>query len=184
MAVLVTPAAASAASCPAQAATQAFSRFGDSSDYALLSGGRFENSLTWGRSGYAGLYGQNNPYHLSGHGSASVRLRDEDAVVSPSFCVSKDHPHMRFVARALNTDSQLDVHLLWTDASGVYREYEIAELAQREYLDWRPSPQVPLGTRLPTSNGQIYNVRLRFTLDDDDGSWLIDDVYIDPRASR
>jgi len=181
---LALPAVATAGTCPEQSATQAFSRFGDSSPYALISGGRFEGSLSWSRQYYAGLVWENNSYALSGSGSSSVRLRDYDTVTTPTFCVSASVPHMRFVARALNNDSKLDVHVLWTDRYGHYHEDEIAEIDDYGYSRWAPSPQVPLGTYLPTGYGASYNVRLRFSMDDKDGGWLIDDVYVDPRASR
>lgn len=145
----------------------------------MAAGGRFESSLTWDHVGTPVLVQPNNPFDLSGAGETSVRLRAGDAITSPTVCVSELHPYMRFVARALDKASRLEISVLWTD-DGVRKDKVLEELPADLYQVWGPSKLVPLGLALPTGNGEAHEVRLRFRLKDGFGDWLVDDVYVDP----
>ena len=179
LALAALPSAAAAAECPAEPATTAFARFGDPALYALVPGGSFEGALTWAAFGDAALVGRNEPFFLSGPGTSSVRLRGKGSIVSPVVCVDALRPTLRFVARALDDDSRLVLEVLWNDA-GVHKRSVLEEHPSDLWRQWAPSKVVPLGTALPTGAGEVHDVRLRFSLKDGDGEWLVDDVFIDP----
>jgi hypothetical protein len=179
---LATAPGAALAACPDLPTSQPFALWGDAANYSLAPGGNFEGSLTWARTGAPTLVAPSNPFVLSGPGLRSVRLRGQDSITSPTVCVSDIHPYMRFVARAQDTTSRLVLEVLWTD-DGVNKVDVLEEHQADEYQVWKPSKLVPLGTKLPTGSKGAHEVRLRLKLKDGAGSWLVDDVFIDP-ASR
>ncbi len=168
------------ASCPSDAKGHpTFARWGDKARYVLAEGGSFEQALGWSAVGEPSLVAENNPFRLAGKGSFSARLTDGQSLTSPVVCVSGNQPYLRFVARALDRASRLVLEVLWTDM-GVAKEKVLEEHPADLWQAWGPSKIVPLGTALPTGSGEVHQVRLRFSLKDGVGSWLIDDVFIDP----
>src|SRR5215212_6868607 len=93
------PAVAQAA-CPAMPLTKAFNAFGDSRDYSLLSNGGFEAGTGgWSLSG-AWVAADNESWKVRSQWDAkSLWINPTGRVVSPSFCVSLDHPTFRFFAK-------------------------------------------------------------------------------------
>jgi hypothetical protein len=180
LALAALPAApAAAAGCPPVPGTTAFAPFGDQADYVLAPGGSFEGSLRWFATGQPALVEANEPFMLSGPGSTSLRLRGRDAVVSPPVCVDAQRPTLRFVTRALDADSRLVLEVLWYD-DGAVRRKVLEEHPADLWREWAPSKVVPLGAALPTDEGEVHQVLLRFSLKDGAGEWLVDDVFIDP----
>lgn len=181
--VLAGTAPASAGVCVQAPSIRAFLPWGDYDYYSLVPGGNFAGALTWTKTGAPVLYAQNNPFNLSGAGTTSVRLRKAEAITSPAVCVDAAHPHLRFVARALDSTSRLVTEALWLDR-GVWRTTVLGEQPASAHRNWAPSRIVGLGSLLPTSDGRSYQVKLRFRLRDNVGDWLVDDVFVDPAARR
>jgi hypothetical protein len=179
LAALPAAGASAATGCPPVPSTPAFAPFGDPAGYTLAPGGSFENSLRWLATGQPTLVEGNEPFMLSGHGSRSVRLRGRDAIVSPPICVDALRPTMRFVTRALDAESRLVLEVLWYDAGAIRRKV-LEEHPADGWREWAPSKVVPLGAALPTDEGEVHQVLLRFSLKDGAGEWLVDDVFIDP----
>ena len=178
---LILSATANAAStCPSTPTTKAFSGFGDTADYSLLSNGAFESGTTGWSLTQAAVAAGNETFRVHGSGDAkSLAMQPAGTVVSPAFCVSSAHPAFRFFARRTSgTWGVLYVNLRWTDASGDH-SLNVGALSGDTYKSWQPSPSMPLANTLPL-NGNTLNVRLAFDAEDTGGAWAIDDVYIDP----
>lgn len=178
-ALATAPGAALAATCPDLPTSKPFTAWADTADYSLAPGGNFEGSLTWAKSGSPTLVAPSNPFALSGAGKTSVRLQGTQSITSPTVCVSDIHPYMRFVAQAQDRTSRLALEVLWND-EGVNKVKVLDEHPADLYQVWGPSKLVPLGNALPTDEGQAHQVQLRLKLKDGVGSWLVDDVFIDP----
>jgi hypothetical protein len=173
------PAAATAAECPDTPSAPVFALFGDTALYSLAPGGDFERSLAWAATGTPTLVERNDPFFLSGPDKTTVRLRGRDTITSPPICVDALRPTLRFVGRALDRGSRLVLEVLWHDA-GVFKQDVLEEHPADLWSQWLPSKVVPLGAALPTGDGEVHEVRLRFRLKDAAGEWLVDDVFIDP----
>jgi hypothetical protein len=171
--------AGAGASCPRQQTTQAFATWGDAAAYALVVGGAFE-SLTWSVTGTAALAPENEPFGIAGGGVSSVRLASGDSVTSPVLCLSRDHPHLRFLARATEPRSRLRLVVSYDEGKGRAHTVTLTDQLGDRYAAWAPSPDVDLKKVLP-AEGAVRNVRLRFSVGGTQpGSWLVDAVFVDP----
>jgi hypothetical protein len=169
-----------AARCPDQPTTLAFERWGDDAQYAEVPGGAFESELTWSATGAAALVAQSDPFDIAGPGAWSVRLGAGDSITSPVLCLSRYHPHLRFVAQAAGSKSHLRIEVLYIDAKGKARAVPLQDQPGDRYAEWAPSPDVMLKKVLPTKVEDARDVQLRFSVPEDTGDWLVDDVYVDP----
>jgi hypothetical protein len=170
------PAAASAA-CPSSPTSTLLSAFGDNALYSLLDGSSFEaGARGWQLSNAEVLGGEG-----VAEGSNALAINPGGRAVSPTFCVSSEYPSFRFFARQLGAGDRpgsLNVALLWTDVFGYHHETPVAALSPSS--EWTLSPVLGLASSLPLwMPGSTLKVRLQFQ-PSGDGSWAIDDVYIDP----
>jgi hypothetical protein len=170
LAIGAAPAAASA--CEFPQTTQAFSQFGDTSDYYLAPGGDFETGA-WDLGGARLVFG-NDPFGLA-PGSRMLRLGEEDWARSPAFCVSKDTPHLRFVAKADGRDDLEVTVRVWRNGRVV--DYERSTVSSYDHRSWAPSRNVSLRTdAFVPGDTALVTVELRT----DDSGWYVDNVFIDP----
>jgi hypothetical protein len=163
--------ATAAASCEYGPVSQPFAQFGDSADYYLAPGGDFE-SLSWSSWGGASVVYGLNPLSLAG-GERSLKLDEGEGVRSPLLCVSRDTPHLRFVAKG--REGQLDVEVR------VYRNGRVTDsssggVSTSAHRWWAPSRNVDLKVD-SLAAGETGAVTVTFR---SQGDWLIDDVFIDP----
>lgn len=168
--------AAPAAACPEVPTTAAFADWGDDSQYAPVAGGTFEE-LSWATTGPAELIMENNPFSVAGPGASSLWLGSGSTVTSPELCVSRYYPHLRFVARA-EQKPELKVEVLYTDDHGRPNVTAVGSEHGDRYPTWGPSKQVKLKKVLPTGE-EVRDVHVRFAVKGK-GTWLVDDVLIDP----
>jgi hypothetical protein len=171
-------------SCPSQSFSTPFRPWGDSSQYTLVPGGRFEGGTAgWTLSGGAKVTSGNESYKVSGSGDAmSLRLPLGSSALSAPVCVGLEYPTMRFFAKrnsglltTLAVSAQVQLSL------GGTLDVPFGVVASGSA--WTPTPAyLFLGNLLPLLPGQYTAVRFRFTpvL----GDWSIDDVYVDPLRSR
>jgi hypothetical protein len=163
--------ATAAASCEYGPLSTAFAPFGDSADYYLAPGGDFE-SLSWTSWGGARLVTGVNPSPLAG-GTRSLELTEHEGARSPLLCVSRDTPHLRFMAKG--DDGQLEVEVR------VYRNGRVTDsssgsVSTSDHRRWAPSRNIDLKVDA-LGHGEAGAVTVTFR---SDGDWLIDDVFIDP----
>lgn len=177
--------------CPGQEFSQPFAAIGDTAPYTLVPGGDFEA----GPLGWPGV--RASVVADAGHtlGLASDRralaLPAGASVVSPPVCVTADYPYMRFVTRALSAGSasRLTVEVLY-DNGGPVRAVRVADLSGAQMGAWGATPRLRTAVVLGTVSGAVGGVtqlrlagagemRLRITASG--GTWMVDDVYVDPR---
>ena len=166
------PGTAAAAECEYGPTSPVFAQFGDSADYYLAPGGDFE-SLTWSSWGGPELVEGGNPYALAG-GELSLELEESDSVRSPLLCVSRDTPHLRFVAKG--DDGQLDVEVRSYNKWGRVTDSSSGSISPSDHRRWAASRNVDLKVD-SLGYGEVGAVTVTFR---SQGDWLIDDVFIDP----
>lgn len=171
-------ASAAETSCDNPGSKLAFASFGDTSSYFLAPGGSFEGALTWGRSGSAAIVAGNEPFMLNAATDRqSVRLSAGASVTSPRMCITRDMPHLRFVAKA-NGGSPLEVSVRVYGGDGKLADAETSTVPALTHLSWAPSGNVSL---LPDAlNGATAgSAEVTFRTQ---GDWQVDDVFVDPYA--
>jgi hypothetical protein len=168
-ALAAAPAAAHA--CEYGPTSQVFSQFGDSADYYLAPGGDFE-TLSWTSWGGPSLVSGVNPYALAG-GTRSLELEEGESVRSPMLCVSRDTPHLRFMAKG--REGQLDVEVR-TYRYGRVVDSASGGVSTSAHRVWAPSAKIDLKVD-SYGPGETGWVTVSFR---SQGDWLIDDVFIDP----
>ena len=173
--VLAPPALA----CGVPDTSQPFSRWGDDADYVLMPGGSFEEAAGWSTIGSSLVVDADNPFEIGGQGARALRLDSGDSATSPSICIDRSYPHVRFVLRGQDATSKLKLSVLWTDARGRAMQEPLDDHDAKTYRAWGPSRTVRLKRALPRGEA-IRDIRLRFWVEGKAGSWLIDDVYVDP----
>ena len=170
--LLVAPAAR--ADCEGQVLEQPFVPWSDPAWYTLAGDGDLSGGAAgWDLDG-ADLVADNEPWYVHGGSTAAaLRLRAGDSATTPPMCVSLAHPTMRFFLRngggllgALKVDVVMgNGHTL---PMGL-----IPGLLSDD--GWTPSP--PL---LVVGNLLDDEVSFRFTAVGLGGTYVIDDVYVDP----
>lgn len=169
----------SRSACGPVAVSNPFSIFGDYLDYTLVDGGDFESGADDWSLNRAGLVDGNESYYVGGDAdTSSLRIGMFGKATSRPFCVDYRYPHFRFFARSEGPYGLLLVRARWTEDDDVEHE-TLGILAGSDHRSWSPTEMLPLAEVLRlTDRMETQHVRLVFTplL----GSWLIDDVYVDP----
>jgi hypothetical protein len=184
IALFCAPAAAQAA-CPTAPTTKAFQAFGDTADYSLVANGGFEAGAGGWSLADAWVAAGNESYKVrAATDSKSLAITPGGRVVSPTFCVSTDHPSFRFFAR--RTDGSwgvLNVALRWSVDGGATNQTTVGSVSNG--TTWEPTPSFGLSQTLGLWNAQ-QTATVQIVLDPEDygGAWAIDDVYIDPYTRR
>ena len=174
--VAALPSAASASTCVPGPTAPVFAQFGDPAFYFLAPGGSFEGSLSWARSGSASVVSGNEPFMLAGRGDKqSLKLGYGGSVTTPKLCVTRDLPHLRFVAKAVGS-GQLDVEVRLYGADGRVTNSSTGSVSPSAHLLWAPSRNVDRKVdQLMASETGYVDVRFK-----SQGDWLVDDVVVDP----
>jgi hypothetical protein len=177
----------SRATCLAPLIEQPFLSFEDERDYVLAPGGSFEDSSLagWSLEGGADVAAGNEPFNLRGlSDNNSLVLPAGASATSPTMCVDLNWPTLRFVASQTGEkDAELKVEVLYPEAEEKHATWHGAKKFKAKRKDgWRPTEDVKLS---PDRGGKFAGgrpVALRFTNTSDQGSWQIDNVYVDPRC--
>jgi hypothetical protein len=177
---------ATAASCAEQTNTRAFSAWGDGADYTLVPGGTIESGLggwllenQWKVVSSSWLPGST----LSG-GSA-IAIRKGTKLTTRPVCVTEAHPTVRFMLGAKGSSrARLLVEVLYEDLGGSIKVLPIAYL--KPTRAWQPTQVIPLHVNLRASLAadKTAAVALRFTAEEDQATWYLDDLYVDPFKHR
>ena len=166
------------------AATQAFSPFGDSSYYARLYNGNFENgSLGWALSGGARVVSGNEPYYLSGDRSDrnSLYLPAGSSAASGTVCFALGDWHLRLMAKRLSSSGGLHVQVVVPSLVGLLTVLDGGTVYGNG--SWAPSPRMELLLCNVTSLLGTKAVAFKFTPVGTGTAYQIDDVYLDPWKS-
>lgn len=162
------------ADCEGQVLEQPFALWGDFARYTLVGDG----DLTGGAAGWdldgADLVADNEPWYVHGGDTPrALRLRAGDSATTPPICVSLAHPTVRFFLRnrggLLGT---LTVEVITSNGLTLPVGLIPGLLGDDAW-----SPSAPL---LVVGNLIDDEVSFRFTAGGIGGSYVIDDVYVDP----
>lgn len=180
VAAVVTPAAAQA--CGSQRLGQPLLSLGDAGWYLPVDNAGFEDGDDDWKLRGGSLARENQPWRVLG-GRTSLRLTAGGSALSDEVCVTVDHTHSRFFARALTSTGALRVDILW-DNEGRDHEATVITLDAAHFRAWAPSPTVPMAEAVRSLYEDEADelVALRFSALS--GSWLIDDVLVDPYRRR
>ena len=178
--------AALGVACPSPT-SQAFAPWKDYAAYAYAPNGGFESGSTgWSLAGGAKVVAGNSTLFNHGKGERySLSLPAGSSATSPPMCISLFSSKMRFfVANAGSPSSKLKVQIVY--GGGVSGLLSLVTktlgLSDVGYVTagsaWQPSAEVGmLSGTLPLLT---QYVQFRFVPADRTGSWLMDDVYLDP----
>ncbi|MHB8642804.1 MAG: hypothetical protein ACYDA3_07965 [Gaiellaceae bacterium] len=165
--------------------SQPFTFWGDYSSYYLVPNGGVENgSYGWSLSGGATVGSGNEPFLNTG--SHSLILPSGSSATSPVTCIGTNSPTLRmFVEDAGGTDSGLRVRVYWYGLlNTLLGTSEYATFAPG--VAWAPSNVVPtvvgISGLVPILGST--SARIQLTPLGAGSSWSVDDLYIDPLASR
>ena len=168
--------------CDALSLSSPFAQFGDLNAYALIEGGSFERGLRgWSLHEARVVDGNERFYVRSPSDTKSLSIDRDGKVVSDSFCVDPSFPHLRFFARYEGaSNATMAVRLRWSEGRRNY-ECTLGSLRSEDFSSWQATDMLPLARMLDLEYaGQTEDVRLVFDPSSGCGSWLIDDVYVDP----
>jgi hypothetical protein len=172
--------------CPAQTIEHPFARFLDGGNYVLAPGGTFEGSLAgWKLTGGAKVVAGSETFAAHGAGEKSaLSLPSGSSATTPQVCVGVLDPTMRyFAANDGGLLSLMSVSILYYPPGG-----GVLTLPQGVNIGgkaWAPSlPTLITANLLGVLNGGKATVAFRFTPIGLGAKWRIDDVYVDPFASR
>ena len=178
--------AALGVACPSPT-SQAFAPWKDYAAYAYAPNGGFESgSNGWSLAGGAKVVAGNSSFFTHGTGERySLSLPAGSSATSPPMCISLFSSKMRFfAANAGSSSSKLKVQIIY--GGGVSGLLSLVTktlgLSDVGYVTagaaWQPSSAVGmLSGTLPLLT---QYVQFRFVPADRTGSWLMDDVYLDP----
>ncbi len=173
--------AADATNCDAQTFSQPFMPWADPASYTLHPGGDFEpGSPRWDTSKGAAAEAGNEPWAVTQESDRrSLSLASGASATSPSICVGIEHPDIRFFAKASSTLAALRVEVLFLDGNGDTQSLTIGTVSGNN--GWSPTVQMPIvANLLPLLPGGKTPVAFRLTAAN--GSWNVDDFYVDPYA--
>ncbi len=165
--------------CPDAPVSRAFEQWGDDAHYAAVPGGDFNSSLDWTVTGSATLVSEVHPFALDPDDTTSVQVARDATITSPPVCVTRDHPHVRFVARSIDKKSHLHVEALYRDERGRAVRKSLGDNDGKKFWNWGLVKEVSLKAVLPRV-GVVRMVQLRFISRGGRDGWLIDSVFVDP----
>jgi hypothetical protein len=178
--------APSAANCDDSAGSKVFQRWLDGASYTLAPGGSAEGSTSgWTLAGGAHVVSGNEPWKVGGDGARSFAIPGGGSVTTAPVCVGLENPTIRFFARRTGGSllSTLAVSVRFQTVAGLTATLPIGVVPGLSTA-WGPSlPMTVLANLLPLLPNDKTAVQFQFTplLG---GSWLVDDVYVDPMRMR
>ena len=158
-------------------------------------GRRFEGAQHLGRSlggwdlNAARVVGDQEPWRVHGDGGTNaLSIPAGSSVVTSTMCVGLEHPTMRFFAHRsggglLGGASQLVVTARVETSLGLVLEVPVGTVSALtgNGTRWNKTPkQFVLASLLPLLPGEHTPIQFRFTAVGS-STWVIDDVYVDPR---
>ena len=182
-----TPAKASLGVACGGETTQAFAPWKDYAAYAYAPNGGFESGSTgWSLAGGAKVVPGNSTFFTHGKGERySLSLPAGSSATSPPMCISLFSSKMRFfAANAGSPSSKLTVQIIYGGGVSGLLSLVTKTLGLSDFgyvtagSAWQPSSEIGmLSGTLPVLT---QYVQFRFVPADRTGSWLMDDVYLDP----
>lgn len=176
--------------CESQTVVRPFVPWADLGSYVFAPNGGFESGLTgWQTTGAAAVVDGNEPFLANSRiDTKALSLPVGATVTTPALCVGMQYPYSRLFASA-PAGATLKVELLLVDGRGTAQTFGIGALTGSG--TWAPSKKIAafgtpialLSSLSTTSGGLRYSaIAYRFTAQG--GTWLIDDLFVDPFKLR
>jgi hypothetical protein len=165
--------------------SKVFAQWGDNKSYVLTQNGGFEaGDAGWTLAGGAAVGEGNETFALGGAADhQSLSLPAGSSATSPANCVTQHTGTFRTFARTDSTDkkARLQVEVVYLDGRGKTQSRVAGKL--RAGGEWQPTKKlsVALGRAKGKGRMKMAHVAFRFT-PIGEGTWQLDDVYLDPRA--
>jgi hypothetical protein len=160
-----------------------FQRWSDPDAYCAFPNLGFESGTTgWTLAGKASIASANEPWHVSGAGTHALQLGPGATALSSRLPVSLIDPWIRAFTRSVGANGSLRVQVLFHGLTGnLTGVLNVGSLSPGSYSSWQPTQRVLSTLALPllTTSAQV-----QFTSTATSGSWQVDDVYLDPCASK
>ena len=126
-----------------------------------------------------------DPLALGSSGDAnSLSLPAGSSAVSPLMCVDLHYPTMRFVGMQLaEEDLGLNVEVFYPNVSYDKQKWERTYTAKSKLKDgWEVTKDIKVKPERGGKTAGWRLVSLRLTAEDKhEGTWFVDDIYVDPR---
>jgi hypothetical protein len=169
--------------CEPRSISNPFAPWGDNADYVLAPDGAVENGAgEWTLRNGASVAGGNSPFYAnSSTDSHSLSIPQGGTASSATMCIGKEHPTIRFFAK--NQSSTTSSLLVQVEVETIFgREVSLPVGIERGNQNWEPSSSMRLVVNYLNIAPNSYTpVEFKFTARN--GSWLVDDVYVDPRRN-
>lgn len=165
--------------------SQAFSAWGDKSQYSMMGGGTFEKGeAAWTLSGGASIVSGNEPWRVEkDNGTQSLRIPSGGTALSPSACFTFGDWHFRFFVKNVGSpNGTLRAEIVVRNLLGILSTLDGGVV--KADGTWTPSPRVGallsnVCALLPTT--RAVSIRLRAV--GTGAAFQVDDVYLDPWKS-
>ena len=174
------PAAAQA--CGTQPLAQPLLTVGDEGWYLPVDNAGFEKGTNDWKLRNGAVVRENEPWKVLG-GTQSLRLNAGGSALSDEVCVTLDHTHSRFFARALTATGTLRVDVLW-DNEGDDHEVTVLTLDASGFRAWAPTPTATMAQAVRSLFEDEADELVALRLTAVSGAWLVDDVLVDPYRRR
>jgi len=168
-----------AGGCPAVPTAQTFSPWGDVADYFLAPDGGIEaGAAGWDLDDGAAAVEGNETYAVGGTDDhRSLSLPAGSSATTAPICIGIEHRSMRFFVRGSGA-GVVHVDAVYDKGSDTEKHVRLASITADE--SWAPSAIIPMRVNeIAPDHDNALPVSLRFTARGE-GSWQIDDVYVDP----
>lgn len=165
--------------------TKIFAPWHDNKSYVLTANGGLEQGDTgWTLAGGAAVVEGNETFDVGGAADhQSLSLPAGSSATTPPNCVSQHDGIFRAFARTDSTDAsaRLNVEVVYLDGKGKKKSRVAGKL--RAGQEWQPTKRLAVALGRAKGHGKmaVAHVAFRFT-PEGEGTWQIDDVYLDPRA--
>ena len=160
-----------------------FAQFGDPNAYYSFPNNGFENgSTSWTLTGGASVGKGNEPWNVNGSGKSSLTVPAGASAASPLVCINLLAPDWRMFARSNAANGALHAQIVFYGVTGnVTGILNVADLNPAGYSAWQPTSTISSLLALPLLTRYA---QLRLNSNATSGSWQVDDIFVDPWASR
>jgi hypothetical protein len=165
--------------------TNVFAAWHDNKPYVLTDNGGFEaGDAGWTLADGAAVAEGNETFAVGGAADhQSLTLPAGSSATSPANCVSRHDGTFRAFARtdSTNEKARLKVEVLYLDGKGKKKSRVAGKLRAGD--EWQPTKRLAVALGRAKGHGKmtVAHVAFRFT-PVGEGTWQLDDVYLDPRA--
>ncbi len=165
------------------AVSQPFLQWQDSSGYCAFPNLGFEQGADgWTLTGDASVVADNEPWNVSGPGTHALELGPGAAALSSPLPISLLDPWMRFFAKDASANGSLYVEVIFQGPLGnLTGLLNFGSLSGASFQSWQPTQRILSALALPLGT---TSARVLFVSGASSGAWRIDDVYLDPCASK